>query len=168
MMNAELMRTAPQFVARAIANGTGVRLPQVVVEPVNMLKVPFKGRTEIISYEEAGALRDALNLALLKKSENPDLAKINAAVCAEFNVSHRDLESARRPEKITFPRHVAFWLARTLTTLSLGEIGAAYPRNGLPRDHGTILNGFKRVNARMATEMSVRDRVMKLHKQLLN
>jgi len=66
---------------------------------------------------------------------------IQRTVCAHFNVSMRDLLSGRRLSSIVLPRHVAYYLAKTLTKKSLPDIGRRFGG----RDHTTILHGVRRV-----------------------
>lgn len=73
-----------------------------------------------------------------------NLTRISQAVCEHFQVTHGDLTSSRRTKTLVAPRHVVCFLARLYTGRSLPEIGRWLGK----RDHTTILNSIRRVNAR--------------------
>lgn len=162
-----LLSEARQIVGRAIKRG-GISLPQVVVEQVTMLRVPFKGRVECLDFKEAEALRNALSVALCEKVRNLEVTEIKMAVCEEYQVALHELDSDKRPAHIVFPRQVGYWLTRTLTSLSLSEIGQCFPKNNKPRDHGTILHGYRIVEKKMGKDKSVWKRIVKLQDKLMN
>ncbi len=133
---------------------------------VEMVKVPFKGRIEIITRKEADKLRCDLTRALRLDPISLDSDSIRHAVCNEWAVTHEQMESDTREVRIRDARYVAIWLNRMLTTNSLREIGALFPINGTPRDHGTIHHSFKRVEDWRATDPKLKARIDKLQKQL--
>ena len=63
------------------------------------------------------------------------------AVCNHFMLERADLVSARRTGHLLLPRHIAFYLAKTLTLRSLPEIG----RRMGDRDHTTVLHGARKI-----------------------
>jgi chromosomal replication initiator protein len=66
---------------------------------------------------------------------------IQRVVSKHFNVSKQDLLSSRRTRTIVWPRHIAMYLAKTLTPRSLPEIGRRFGG----RDHTTVLHAVRRV-----------------------
>lgn len=70
----------------------------------------------------------------------PKVADIKAAVCQEYNISALDLMSHRIGRSVARPRQVAMYLARTLTAMSLPEIGRQFDR-----DHTTVLFAVRTV-----------------------
>lgn len=66
---------------------------------------------------------------------------IQRAVAEKFNVSRLDLLSSRRDHGIILPRHVAMFLAKTLTTRSLPEVGRRFGG----RDHTTVLHAVRKI-----------------------
>lgn len=132
---------------------------------IQIVRVPIKGRVEIMSLLEVQTLIGSLSHLL--RAHSSDSHGIKLAVCAEFDVRLDQLDSDQRPERIAFPRQVGYWLHRTLTDMSLGEIGAHFPRrNGKARDHGTILHGCRAVEARMEQNEKMRARLLALQARL--
>lgn len=76
---------------------------------------------------------------------------IQRVVCDHYKVSMRDLLSPRRLAGIVFPRHVAFYLAKTMTKKSLPDIGRRFGG----RDHTTILYGVRRITAMILADSAL-------------
>ena len=72
---------------------------------------------------------------------HPSVRAIQEAVCAVLHLSPHDLRSTSRTPHVTRARHLAMYLARQLTGLSLAEIARAFDR-----DHSTVLHAIRRVN----------------------
>ncbi len=73
-------------------------------------------------------------------------AEIKSLVADAFGVSESDLESKSRAAKVTWPRQVAMYLAREAAGEPLPTIGREFGG----RNHSTVLNACRRVEARMA------------------
>lgn len=133
---------------------------------VAMVKIPFKGRIELITRKEADKLRCDLTIALRLDPISLDSESIRQAVCNEWAVTNEQLESDTRETRIRDARYIAIWLNRIMTTNSLREIGAMFPINGTPRYHGTIHHSFKRVEDWRATDPKLKARIDKIQNQL--
>lgn len=68
---------------------------------------------------------------------------IQRAICAEYGTTKTDLCSSRRTAAVVRQRQIAMWLCRTLTPLSLPEIGRRFGG----RDHTTCLYAFRKIEA---------------------
>jgi chromosomal replication initiator protein len=90
------------------------------------------------------------------------VADIQAAACAFFHVSLEELLSARRSARIAWPRQVAMYLTRELTSESLPAIGRQFGG----RDHTTVLHAWRRTSARLAADPERREAVDKLRCEL--
>lgn len=87
---------------------------------------------------------------------------IQNAVCAAFGCSRRELVSRRRPDNLVTARHVAYWLSRRCTELSLPDIG----RQFADRHHTTIMHGISRVDERMRGDVEFVHQVRQLLKTI--
>ena len=76
----------------------------------------------------------------------PTITRIQQAVCSHLNVTMADLLALRRKAALVRKRHIAMYLAATLTERSLPEIGRAFGN----RDHTTILHAKRKVAALLA------------------
>ncbi len=88
--------------------------------------------------------------------------KIQKKVTEHFNLRIHDMISKRRPSNIAFPRQIAMYLSRMMTGCSLQEIGEAFGG----RDHGTVIHACKTVENMMEQDISVKQSVDYLMKQL--
>ena len=98
---------------------------------------------------------------LLGRSAKPvTVERIIEATARVFGVSARRLRGRARDEALTLPRQVAMYVARTLLERPFAELAAAFERH-----HTTVLQAFRAVAARRATDgaLSTRiDRVVRL------
>jgi chromosomal replication initiator protein len=98
----------------------------------------------------------------LKQRGCQSVAEIQAAACEHFGLSSEELLSSARTPRIAWPRQVAMYLVRELTTESLPSIG----RHFGGRDHTTVLHAWRRTTARITTDDVSREAVEKLCSQL--
>ena len=69
------------------------------------------------------------------------IEQIQGAVCELFHVSVAALRGDRPQQSIAYPRHIAMYLCRELTDVSLPKIGAKFGG----RDHSTVLHGVNKI-----------------------
>lgn len=85
----------------------------------------------------------------------PSLRLIQHATCEHFRISRSDLISHRRHAAVCFARHVSYYLAKEMTTLTLTEIGRLSGR----RDHSTITHGTQKIATLIARDAGVANHV---------
>jgi len=90
------------------------------------------------------------------------IEKIQEKVADYFKLRLSDMVSRRRPANIAFPRQIAMYLSRELTSHSLKEIGQSFGA----RDHGTVIHAYNTVKNMMDQDDSVSRAVQYLQKQL--
>jgi chromosomal replication initiator protein len=90
------------------------------------------------------------------------IADIQAAACTHFGVSLQELLSSTRSSRVAWPRQVAMYLARELTTESLPSIGRRFGG----RDHTTVLHAWRRTSSRIAVDDAAREAVQNLCAEL--
>ena len=90
----------------------------------------------------AVAIRDLVNPVHTQRVKIDDILRI---IGKHFNVPKADLLSARRARSIVRPRQVGMYLAKTLTTRSLPEIGRRFGG----RDHSTVLHAVRKIESLM-------------------
>jgi chromosomal replication initiator protein len=73
------------------------------------------------------------------------IGSIQSAVAAHYDVAVSDMVSSSRAARIAWPRQVAIYLSRELTTTPLQAIGHAFGG----RNHATVLHACKRVSDRL-------------------
>jgi chromosomal replication initiator protein len=90
------------------------------------------------------------------------IESVQTTVAAYFELSVDELLSARRTERIAWPRQVAMTLARELTGASLNELGKAFGG----RNHATVVHSCKRVGDRIISDSEAAHDVDNLRGQL--
>ncbi len=103
-------------------------------------------------------LRDLLDQ---EQQETVSMEGIQRAVAEYFDLRLSDMTSKRRPQSIAFPRQVAMYLCRTLTTHSLPEIGVAFGRN-----HATVLHACRLVTDRLKSDAALKSSLSQIRQSL--
>jgi chromosomal replication initiator protein len=96
------------------------------------------------------------------RPERRTVEDIQQRICEAFGLSMEDLLSTSRAAPVTWPRHVAMYLARELTDQTLPAIGRAFGG----RNHTTVLHACRRTAERIATDREAFDTVRRLAEEL--
>lgn len=75
---------------------------------------------------------------------------IQKVIAKHFNVRLSDLKSRKRTKPLTFPRHVAMYLCRRLTNLSLIDIGKDFGR----KDHTTVIHACNKIEESIQNDLN--------------
>ena len=92
------------------------------------------------------------------------LENICRAVSKELKVKEASIFSQTRQMDVASARHVAMFLSRELTKLSLVHIGRFFG----DRDHSTVIHACKTIEKKIGVEKSMSNLVLKLKNQLIN
>ena len=118
----------------------------------------------------ASLSRQAVDLSLAERALEDLLPQGSQEVPAEtilsqtaryFSLRREDLVSKSRSRPLTTARHIAMYLLRELTGLSLIKIGELFDR-----DHSTALHGIKRIENLMPNRDTVYRQVQELTKRI--
>lgn len=98
--------------------------------------------------------------AVIPKRSSPSnpVEEIQCHVSTAFGISRAELVGSTRAATPVRARQVAIYLTRELTDLSLPQIGRIYGG----RDHSTVLNSIRRVEARFGEDRDLAERVEEL------
>ena len=83
-------------------------------------------------------------------------------VSEHYNLRLSDMKSARRARAVARPRQIAMYLAKTLTSKSLPEIGRQFGG----RDHTTVMHAVKRIESLADTDSQIAEDVELLRRML--
>jgi len=92
------------------------------------------------------------------------VAEILSHVSAKTGITIEELKGPRRIKRITPYRHMAYYLAKKLTTLSYPQIGKVIGG----RDHSTIIHGCEQCEIRMSRDPEFMDMVFSLRNDLID
>jgi chromosomal replication initiator protein len=93
-----------------------------------------------------------------RKNVSTPVEEIQQRVSTAFGISRAELVGSTRSATPLRARQVAIYLTRELTDLSLPQIGRLYGG----RDHSTVLNSIRRVEARFGEDETLIERVNEL------
>lgn len=136
---------------------------------VNMRQL-HGGLTRVIAHASLTAkplsaeLIDAVIPKTTGAPERTPVEDIQERVSATFGVSRSELVGSGRAATPLNARQVAIYLTRELTDLSLPQIGRLYGG----RDHSTVLNSIRRVEARVGEDQSFAAQVQELRANIHN
>ena len=91
------------------------------------------------------------------------VGRIQAIVASHYQLAVSDLVSSSRAAKVAWPRQVAIYLTRELTSTPLQTIGHAFGG----RNHATVLHACKRVSQRLAGDQRAGTEVQELKTTIL-
>jgi chromosomal replication initiator protein len=95
-----------------------------------------------------------------ESSMQVSVVHVQQKVAEYYRLKLADMLSKRRPANIAFPRQVAMYLCRVMTTQSLSDIGNEFGG----RDHGTVIYACKTVENMIDQDTSVKRTVDYLQK----
>ena len=72
-----------------------------------------------------------------------------------YNITMLQLQGPKRLKNYAFPRQIAMYFARTMTDLSLPEIGQAFGG----RDHTTVLHACKKINEQIKEDLKLKEEI---------
>ena len=100
---------------------------------------------------------------ILRASERKvTIDEILRKVADHYNLRMSDLLSARRARNVARPRQVAMYLAKTLTSRSLPDIGRRFGG----RDHTTVIHAVRKIEELKATDSQIAEDVELLRRML--
>lgn len=120
---------------------------------INRARAAVRLTAEPITIERAEFIvRDLMSSIEPKRIKIDDILRI---VSKHFGVNRSDLLSARRNRSIVRPRQIGMYLAKSLTSRSLPEIGRRFGN----RDHTTVLHAIRKVEQLMTDDTGLKEEV---------
>ncbi|MBU1176759.1 MAG: chromosomal replication initiator protein DnaA [Alphaproteobacteria bacterium] len=127
---------------------------------VNRLVAANQLTNEAITVQLAErTLADLMRIREVRRVRIEDILKL---VSKHFKVPRNDLLSSRRSREVVRPRQIAMYLAKSLTSRSLPEIGRRFGG----RDHTTVLHSVRKVEQMMKDDSDLQQEIELLKKML--
>lgn len=108
----------------------------------------------------AEALKDILTI---KDHKRITSELVQETVSDYFSINLSDMRAKRRSRDVAYPRQVAMYLTREMTTLSLTQIGAAFDR-----DHTTVMHACEKIEEDARTSASLTSLLEDLRRAIRN
>jgi chromosomal replication initiator protein len=156
-------------VLRRLVEEAGIEIADAgaLVELANRIDVNVRqlhgALTRVLAHASlmARPLSSELIAEVIPRGRSPKAApveEIQQRVAERFGVSRAELVGSSRAATPLRARQVAIFLTRELTDLSLPQIGRLYGG----RDHSTVLNSLRRLEASLGEDVELAERVHKL------
>ena len=100
----------------------------------------------------------------IRRTEPASVEEIQQRVAEGFGISRAELVGSSRAATPLRARQIAIFLTRDLTDLSLPQIGRLYGG----RDHTTVINSLRRVEARLDEDVELAEKVRELRGAIHN
>lgn len=156
--NATLSEPVLDYVARTVTSN--VRLLKGALNRLVIQSQLLDGSVEITPDRARQLLRDLTANA----ERRITVDDIQRTVADFYDIGTEELTSARRSRDLVRPRHVAMYLARTLTSRSMPEIGRQFGG----RDHTTVLHGVRKVERLKSEDPEVARDLERLRTEIEN
>lgn len=105
------------------------------------------------------ALKDQLKDRSFYKN---DVQRIQRVVCDYYKISIEQMKGKNRNNEVNFPRQVAIYLCRELTTESFPKIGSYFGG----RNHSTIISAYQKIEKELNTNQNLKGVIKDLKKNL--
>ena len=161
---------------KILAGNFEKEIPDVVIEYIasnmgNDVRQLEGSITRLVAYSAImGGTSITLNLAIeaLKDfiskgiSEKNDVHRIQKVVAEYFQISVEDIRSKKRSSNIAFPRQIAMYLCRKLTSESLPKIGTEFGG----KDHTTVMHSISKIEKEIQVNTDLANIIEKLKKDV--
>mgnify|MGYP004465509357 FL=1 len=105
------------------------------------------------------ALKDFISKGM---SEKNDVHRIQKIVSEYFQISVEDIRSKKRSSNISFPRQIAMYLCRTMTSESFPKIGTEFGG----KDHSTVMHSVEKIEKEIKVNKDLANIIEKLKKDI--
>jgi len=105
------------------------------------------------------ALKDFISKGIGEKN---DIHRIQKIVSEYFQISVEDIRSKKRSSNISFPRQIAMYLCRTMTSESFPKIGTEFGG----KDHSTVMHSVEKIENEIKINKDLANIIEKLKKDI--
>ena len=105
------------------------------------------------------ALKDFISKGI---SEKNDVHRIQKIVSEYFQISVEDIRSKKRSSNISFPRQIAMYLCRAMTSESFPKIGIEFGG----KDHSTVMHSVEKIENEIKVNKDLANIIEKLKKDI--
>ncbi len=120
---------------------------------------------KLIAYSALENKKVTLELAkeILKDAGSEDSKKITMELIQKkvadyFDIKPSDMKTKKRTRQVAYPRHIAMYLAREMTGLTLPDIGEHFGG----RDHSTVIHACSKIELDLKKNQNVKNLLQKL------
>ncbi|MGJ3232553.1 MAG: chromosomal replication initiator protein DnaA [Oceanicaulis sp.] len=108
------------------------------------------------------SVEEALGELPVRSEKRVTVDDIQKATAVYFDIAVDDILSKRRTKTVVRPRHIAMYLAKTMTTRSLPDIGRRFGG----RDHSTVIHAVNKVTGALKDDAALAEDVDAIRRRL--
>lgn len=150
----------PEDVIEYIASNMGNDVRQLEGSITRLVAYSaIMGGTSITLNLAIEALKDFISKGI---SEKNDVHRIQKVVAEFFQISVEDIRSKKRSSNIAFPRQIAMYLCRTMTSESFPKIGTEFGG----KDHSTVMHSVEKIENEIKVNKDLANIIEKLKKDI--
>lgn len=152
--NLEVSETVRDFLAARVTSSA--RELEGVLNNI-IVRTAMMGRPVTLDTVE-----EALGELPVKADRRVTVDEIQKVVASYFDLSVEDILSKRRTKTVVRPRHIAMYLAKSMTTRSLPDIGRRFGG----RDHSTVIHAVTKITELIPTDAVLAEDVEAIRRRL--
>lgn len=150
----------PDDVVEYIASNVGTDVRQLEGSITRLVAYStIMGGVEITLDLAIEALKDFINKGI---SEKNDIHRIQKIVSEYFQITVEDIRSKKRSSNISFPRQIAMYLCRNMTSESFPKIGTEFGG----KDHSTVMHSVEKIEQEIKVNPDLAKIIEKLKKDI--
>ena len=150
----------PDDVIEYIASNIGTDVRQLEGSITRLIAYSaMMGGSEITVDLAIEALKDFISKGI---SEKNDVHRIQKIVSEYFQISVEDIRSKKRSSNISFPRQIAMYLCRVMTSESFPKIGIEFGG----KDHSTVMHSVEKIETEIKQNKDLANIIEKLKKDI--
>lgn len=108
--------------------------------------------------------KDVLKDMVIEEEKKVTIELIQKKVAEYFDIRLSDMKAKKRSKIVAYPRQIAMYLSRELTSHSLPEIGDQFGG----RDHTTVIHAYEKINREATTNPTIKGLLNKLVFEIKN
>ena len=156
----KLEKEIPDDVIEYIASNTGTNVRQLEGSITRVVAYSsMMGSAKITLDLAMEALKDTISKGIGEKN---DVHRIQKIVSEYFSISVEDIRSKKRSSNISFPRQIAMYLCRVMTTESFPRIGIEFGG----KDHSTVMHSVEKIENEIKVNKDLANIIEKLKKDI--
>lgn len=150
----------PDDVIEYIASNIGTDVRQLEGSITRLVAYStIMGGVEITLDLAIEALKDFISKGI---SEKNDVHRIQKIVSEYFQITVEDIRSKKRSSNISFPRQIAMYLCRNMTSESFPKIGTEFGG----KDHSTVMHSVEKIEQEIKVNPDLAKIIEKLKKDI--
>ena len=156
----EAANDIPEEVVEYIANNFDSDIRKLEGAVTRVLAYSSMFNKGVITFDVAvDALKDLIST---RSISNNDVQRIQRAVCDYYKISLEQMKGKNRNYEVNYPRQIAIYLCRELTTESFPKIGSYFGG----RNHSTIISADKKIRKELQKNENLRQVIKELKRNL--